>query len=836
MATSTVAAPVTRRVGRIVFRVILISFLLVFLGIAGTLVYFFRIAHIALAQLDGEITVSGLQSPVDIVRSSQGVPHITASSLEDLFFTQGYVTAQDRLWQMDMTRRFAGGELSEILGASGGTSAGTSRFTGAPRRGFTWLDHDKQQRVLRLRAVAERLAAQLPARDLKFFEAYARGVNAFIQQHPKSLPVEFRLLEYKPRPWTVTDSVLIGLNMSQLLNPQYETEYWREKIGAKLSPELMADLYPLTSWRDRPPASAANDGAAVLTVPEEPEDDKSKGDETNGDETRGITQSHRTGLDCEACLPGSNNWVVSGAHSTTGKPLLSNDMHLPHQIPGVWYEIQLHSGQFNVEGFSLPGMPFVIVGHNQRIAWGFTNLNPDVQDLFIENFNSSGEYQAPTGWEKPEVDHEVIHVKGHADVALDIVVTRHGPIISDLLPGETRKLALEWIIYDSRNVGIPLFDVDSAQNWDEFRKAFSQFATPSQNVVYGDVDGNIGYQAMGFVPIRASGDGTVPEPGADGAHDWTGYLDFDQLPSLYDPPSGVIATANGRIAPDGYPYLLATQWFPPYRTERIYHVLESKPKLSPDDMLALQTDITSDYDHFFADHFVYAIDHNPKSSDRARKAADVMRGWDGRMTADSAAPTIEVIAREVLWKLLLEAKLGNDWSNYEWSESSVALETIVQNQPDHWLPPGYSNFNELLTAAVEKAASNGPDDLPTWKYGKEFPIEITHPVLGVIPILGRWTAPGKLPQSGGTYTVKQVGRRFGPSERMTVDFSDLDHSHFNIVLGESGQFLSPYYLDQWDAWYHNTTFTLPYSDEAVSAARQHELKLQPSGKETADKN
>jgi penicillin amidase len=395
------------------------------------------------------------------------------------------------------------------------------------------------------------------------------------------------------------------------------------------------------------------------------------------------------------------------------------------------------------------------------------------------------------------------------------------------LPGETRKLALQWIIYDSKNVGIPLFDVDSAQNWEEFCKAFSQFATPSQNVVYGDVDGHIGYHAMGFVPIRAEGDGTVPQPGADGKHDWTGYLPFDQLPSLYDPPSGIIATANGRIAPDGYPYLLASQWFPPYRTERIYHVLESKPKLSPEDMLALQTDVTSEYDHFFADHFVYAVDHNPRSTDRARKAADAMRGWDGRMMAESAAPTIEVIARQILWKLLLEPKLGADWSNYEWSESSVALENIVQNQPDRWLPPGYSNFNELLTAAVDKAASFGPPDLSSWKYGDEFPVEINHPVLSAIPILRHWTGPGVQPQSGGTFTVKQVGRRFGPSERMTVDFSDLDRSHFNIVLGESGQFLSPYYLDQWNAWYHNTTFTLAYSDDAVRTARQHELKLEP---------
>lgn len=824
MATRTVAAPVAspRRVGRLILRSLLVLLFLVVLFAVGTYVWFYRMAHASLPQLDGSISVPGLQAPVNVVRDTHGVPHLTASSLEDLFLAQGYITAQDRLWQMDMTRRFAGGQLSEILPASSGPAPFTSRFTGVTRPRTTWLDHDKQQRILRLRAVAERVALQLPARDRKYFEQYARGINLYIEQHRDHLPVEFRLLDYRPSPWTVADSVLVGISMSQLLNPQYETEYWREKIGAKLSPELMADLYPATSWRDRPPASAANDGAAVLDVPEEPQPEGKTPEDGTTKLGPGVILP-----DCESCLPGSNNWTVSGAHSTTGKPLLSNDMHLPHQLPGIWYELQLHSGDFNVTGFSLPGVPFVVVGHNQRIAWGFTNLNPGVQDLFIENFNSSGEYQTPTGWQKPEVDHEVIHVRGKPDVTFDVMVTRHGPIISDLLPGENRKIALEWIIYDSHPMNTPLFDLDSAQNWEQFRRAFSQWSTPSQNVVYADVDGHIGYQAMGFVPIRASGDGTVPTSGADGKHDWTGYLPFDKLPSLYDPPSGIIATANGRITPDGYPYLLATQWFPPYRTERIYHVLESKAKFSPDDMLALQTDVTSEYDRFFADRFVYAIDHNPKASERARKAADVMRGFDGRMAIDSASPTIEVIARQVLWKLLLEAKLGNDWINYEWSESSVALENIVQNQPDRWLPPGYGSFNELLTAAVDKAASYGPSDLKSWKYGDEFPVEINHPLFGGIPIVSRWTGPGRLPQSGGTYTVKQVGRHFGPSERMTVDFSNLDGSHFNIVLGESGQLFSPYYMDQWDAWYNNKTFSMPYSDKAVEEAKSHELRLAP---------
>jgi penicillin amidase len=822
MATTTVSAPASRRSFlRILFRIIF--WLLLLLVIAGTLAFFwfYHAARSSLAQLDGTIILSGLQSPVSVMRDEHGVPHITAANMEDLFFAQGYVTAQDRLWQMDMTRRAVGGEMAEIFPASSGPAQPVSRATAALRPRQTWVDYDKQQRILRLRVVAERVARQLPARDRAFFEAYARGVNAYIDQHRDNLPIEFRILGYKPRPWSAAESLLIGIGMSQLLNPQYETEYWRGKIAEKLSPQLMADLYPPDSWRDHPPASEAGLPQSGATISNPALLSQHTSSSLNfADQNAG----------CESCLPGSNNWVVSGAHTVSGKPLLSNDMHLPHRVPGVWYELQLHSGDFNIEGFSLPGVPFISVGHNQRIAWGFTNLNPDVQDLFIENFNSTGEYQTPTGWQKPEIDHQIIHVKGQPDVAFDVVVTRHGPIISSLFPGETRQIALGWMIYDPRGITVPLFDLNAAQNWEQFRKALSQFATPSQNVVYADVDGNIGYQAMGFAPIRASGDGTVPVSGADGNHDWTGYVPFDKMPSIYNPPSGIIATANAKITPEGYPYVLATQWYPPYRTARIYQLLKSGKKFSPADMLAIQTDITSEYDRFFADKFVYAIDHSSKATDRTRKAADVMRGWDGRMLAGSAAPTIEVRTRRFLWEMLLESKLGNDADNYEWSEAAVALENIVDKQPARWLPPGYSNFNDLLTAAVEKAIKDAPADLQSWKYGDVYPVVISHPIFSAFPILhGHMSiaGPGTHPQSGGGYTVKQVGRGFGPSERMTVDFSNLDASTFNIVLGESGQPFSPHYMDHWDAWYNNKTFTLAYSTTAVEGAKKHEVRLEP---------
>ena len=319
------------------------------------------------------------------------------------------------------------------------------------------------------------------------------------------------------------------------------------------------------------------------------------------------------------------------------------------------------SGDFDVIGVTLPGMPYVIVGHNRYIAWGFTNLGPAVEDVFIEKFNDKGEYLTPQGWVQPEHRKEIIRVKGKPEVNVDVVVTRHGPIITSLVPGETRQLALQWIIYKPNVSRIPFFQVNSAKNWDEFRAAFSTFGAPGQNVVYADVDGHIGYQATGFVPIRAAGDGSLPVPGDTDAYEWTGFIPYDQMPRVFDPPSGIIATANGRITPDGYPYSMSIEWDAPYRTERIYKLLGRPMKFSPADMLAIETDVVSELDRFCAERFVYAIDHTPKASERAKVAADLMRNWDGAMSTDSPAPTIAYVSRGKLNELILKPKLGDEW-------------------------------------------------------------------------------------------------------------------------------------------------------------------------------
>jgi penicillin G amidase len=877
-ATSVRTSPSTQLrhgTARRILSYVVFVLLLVMIGSFGVLYWG---ARSALPQLDGAISLAGISSKVRVIRGEHGVPTIEAVSLEDLFFAQGYVTAQDRLWQMDIMRRAAAGELSEVIGPD-------------------TIKIDREQRILGLRAAAEAALKNVSPRDRTFFEAYARGVNAFLESHRDRLSLEFRILKYQPRRWSVSDSLLVGARMVEDLNHSSNAPAMtQEKILAKLGPQLTSDLYVNSSWRDRPPTDMRRIEAAPGDKGKSGEDEDEEEVDPDGGASRltegpepsfplvknGKTEPVRSprlhanltadtdlGPDFldpnftvsaliqrqeELFRPGSNNWVVSGQHTVSGKPLLSNDMHLDHQMPNLWYAAHLKTttGDFDVAGVTLPGIPFVIVGHNQRIGWGFTNVGPTVEDDYIEEFNAQGQYKTPAGWIEPEHRSETIRVKGKDDVTLDVVTTRHGPIITELLPGETRKIALRWTLQDG--MGLVFFDVNSAHNWAEFRKAFSNFGAPGQNVMYADVDGHIGYQATGRVPIRTQGDGRLPVNGSDDAHGWKGWIPFDEMPRIYDPPSGILATANGRIAPDGYKYSISTEWEAPWRTDRIYRVLESGKKFAPADMLALQTDVFSTYDRLCADKFVYAVDHAAHASDRAKRAVEILRDWDGRMSANSAAPTIETKARQELQRLLLEPKLGAapsgrgevnrgelSWKSYRWAMSSVWLENVLTREPVRWLPPGVADYENLLTTTIENvvkqddgaaksssaAGSGAPSDLNQWAWGKYYQVKIDHPVLGQLPLIGRYTEPGIHPLSGSNLTVKAVGRNFGASERLTWNFANFDESTLNLVTGESGIFLSPYYMDQWPAWYGGSTFPFPFTVAATEQRRAHELTLQP---------
>src|SRR6266545_1206346 len=425
-------------------RLLAIVLLLVVLGLVSGGVWLYHAARVSLPQLDGKLIVSGLSATVKVVRDRHGVPHITAANLPDLFFAQGYVTSQDRLWQMDMARRSAAGELSEIL---------------SPRLfGQGVLRADKRQRVLGVRVAAEQAAGALGGEEKMYAEAYARGVNAYIASHKGSLPPEFRLLRYEPRSWTSTDTCLVIAAMTQDLQFFFVQHMWlREKVLARLGPQLAADLYPSTSWRDHPPTATAPN--VTQSSPDATKLREADG-ERNQKEHRAMhelllpewLQAKVRTFDNSLLLAGSNNWVVSGRHTVTGKPLLSNDMHLSHRVPGVWYESHLMAPGFDVAGVTLAGVPFVIVGHNKRIGWGFTNLGPATYDLYIENVNDKDEYQTPSGWQKLQHRRELINVRNGQKIVIDVPLTRHGPIISDVFPGEKRKLALRWTLYEPTTI------------------------------------------------------------------------------------------------------------------------------------------------------------------------------------------------------------------------------------------------------------------------------------------------------------------------------------------------------------------------------------------------
>ena len=818
---------------------------LIVLAVAVGLLWLRSRTIASLPVLDGDVKLAGLSAPVVVRRDGHGVPHIDAANEDDLFVAQGYVTAQDRLWQMDLYRRNANGELAEILGSS-------------------LVNRDIAQRVFGFGKMARRIYANLPADDRRRLDDYARGVNLFIAQHQDKLPVEFRVLMYKPKPWSGEDSVSVGMMMVDMLDTHWDVKMAREKIAAKLNnPKLEGDLYPVGSWRDRPPTGEVIDLTQPRPAPPPVSDDeddertqasagpctaiispchpeRSEGSAVApASPADGVNLSHLRALlglpDCDGCAAGSNNWVIAGKHTASGKPLLSNDMHLSLTEPNIWYMADLRAPGFHAAGVTLPGMPFVIAGHNEHVAWGFTALFGDVQDLYVERLQGDNYQANDASWKPLTIDHEVIHVRGKPDVTVDVRSTDHGPLINPILSmwgsNDDRPIALKWSLYDPTLNTLPLFAMNSASNWSEFSTALAAWCWPTQNVVYSDDQGHIAYHAVGRVPIRPNG--MAGRPITDTQHEWNAYIAFDAMPAAFDPPSGFLATANSRVTIDKSPYPLTLEWMDSYRTERIYKSLQGRDGLTAKDMIAVQTDIYSDVDQELAHRFAYAIDHAAGADDRLHKAADLMRTWDGRLTIDSAAASVVTQARAALRPLILEPKLGALAKEYRWAESNFAEEEIVMHGSSDWLPAGYKDWDALLTEAVRRGMQKtrehpaAPHDVSQWAYGSWHVVDIEHPLAPFLPVVSRIAGTGPQPLSGDTTTVKQVGRDFGPSQRFTMDWSNVDGSTEDIVLGESSNPYSPYFRDQWTDYYGGTTFALPFTPAAVAVETRHTLRLTP---------
>jgi len=776
-------------------------------AIVGAALWLYHRTRASLPQLDGTIPAPGLSARAEVFRDAHGVPHIRAQSLPDVLFAQGYVTAQDRLWQMELSRLHAEGRLSEVFGDR-------------------TLRMDIESRALGLPRVAEQALGDLDPAARVLLASYTRGVNAFIESHRDRLPLEFLLLRDQPQPWRDVDGVAVALNLSTALSQTWGDDLMRERVTAKLGEDLARDVFPEKSLLDTPVADIS------AQAPIKPSERKSTTRLEDGDFERPPLAALLAPLDISSPEGGgSNNWVLNGSHTRSGKPLLAGDPHLGHSVPSVWYMIHLKAPGLDVTGVSLAGLPLVVIGHNDRIAWTMTNTGPDVQDLYAETFNprDPNKYLHNGQWVAAEVRDEVIRVRGRRDYPLTVKVTRHGPVISH---EGNRDLALRWTALEPHAIRLPLLAINQASNWQEFTTALWDFTVPMQNFVYADMDGNIGFYAAGLVPIRKQGDGTVPVPGSTDDYDWTGFIPFDRLPHAFNPPSGMIATANGRIVPDGYPFLITRKWEAPFRTARIFELLRAGNSFLPADMLRIQTDIETREDAWLAQQLLSAAAHGEPEGADAQYALSVLKGWDGQARADSAATLVCEVTRRALLERLLKPKLGDNLSGYHWPMSTIFLQNVLEQNLTRWLPPGDADFHVTLMKSLEEGVRRIPSLVHSqshtaWRWGDTIPLTFHHPLSARVPLLGRLLDVGPFPQAGTGTTVKQTTPRLGPSMRMVVDFSNFDRSMQNITLGESGQVFSPYYRDQFEAWYTGRSFPMLFSDAAVEKGTVHKLVLVP---------
>lgn len=751
-------------------------------------------------RLNGTLTLSGLHAPVDIVRDAAGVPHIYAKTTDDAYFALGFVHAQDRLWQMELNRRIAAGRLAEILGAK---AVGTDRFL----------------RTLGVRRNAEKILEHLGPDTRAALDAYARGVNAWLGQHSGPLSPEFLLTGAPaPAPWHPVDSIGWQTMMAWELGSNWSQELLRMRLSQRLSLAQINEFLPpypgdpVIATRDytqlyRQLAGTTGQLAAVAAV---------------------APPSLIEGM-------GSNDWVVAGAESETGKPLLANDPHLGLAAPALWYFAQISAPGLNVIGATLPGIPAVVLGRNDRIAWGFTNTASDVQDLYLEHINPANprQYQTPDGWADFKERTEIIKVKGAPDVTLKVRETRHGPVITGALPVadkaplDAKKYVISFAWTALRPDDLTLqagMKIDRARNWQEFLDATKDFGAPQQNMVYADVDGNIGFVAPARVPIRKPDNdlkGLAPAPGWDARYDWAGFIPFDQLPRQYNPASGRVVTANQKIVGSDYPYFLTSEWTLPYRADRINALLDARPKQSVESFAGIQKDTVS----LAARELLPLVRRLAPRSDRQKAALDTLLGWNGDMGENRPEPLIfNAWMRETSRRIFAD-ELGDALMKDYWEQRNVhqVMVNVLKNKDGQarWCADvtkgkagARQSCDDVLSAALDAALDELEQrygkDMSTWRWGNAHVALSAHRPFDKVGLLASFFDI-RVPTSGDNYTVN-VGRydlsdekepfvsRHAASLRAIYDLSNLENSRFIQSTGESGNVFSPLYRNFVQRW------------------------------------
>jgi penicillin amidase len=753
-----------------------------------------------LSAQDTTSTLAGLKDSVTVRRDSRSIPYLEARNDADLYFVQGYVTGSDRLWQMDLLRRVARGETAEIFGKLA-------------------LEEDKRWRRFGFAKVAEDSLVHLSPELRAALESYARGVNAYVATlDDKTLPVEFRILQYKPREWNATDSVIVGKILADALSSTWRNDLLRASLQT-LPKDRIADLtnqvtpYDVVLFgKDDKNAERGMRNAEFSP----PMNFESVMAASQADEQIRRTSLERIGFYAEE-LAASNNWVISGKRTADGRPMLANDPHLLPNAPGIWYLTHLATPGMRVSGVTFPGVPGIILGHNEQIAWGATNVGPDVQDLYIETFDADGKYKTPAGPSAPIIRREEIKVRGGETVTLDVVETRNGPII---LEDGGKKYALKWTARDAKNSEFEAFYfLNRAKNWNEFKTAIRSYGGATQNFVYADVKGNIGWYAAGRIPLRKVRDGSLPYDGATDDGEWIGNIPFDELPNLYNPSEGFIVTANQRIVGTSYKYTqMSRDAAPPWRGRRIYDLLKSDTKVTMDKVAAIQHDAYNIPVANFAAEVV-------KLNAAAPATIEALKGWDGIMQPDSKAALIAAELRSCSAAKIAAANPG--------VPSGIILTRVldygvIKTRPELWVPKPFTDYASVIRSCDAELASTlqkkyGADPAG-WTWAAVSKSRFPH-ALATAPFVGVQFATPSVGISGSRETPN-VGSFV--SMRHIASPGNWDATRHVIPLGQSGNPESPHYKDQFEAWRTGFPAIFPFTKGAVAASTRLQWTFQPA--------
>ena len=773
----------------------------------------------SLPDLNGEAALPGLKAEVTVLRDKDGIVTIDAGSDLDAYRALGYVHAQDRLWQMDFMRRSAAGRLSEVVGPP------TLRI-------------DRIMRTLGFYSLAEASYDKLSPEVREALDAYTAGVNAYLENRSGALPPEFYLLRYAPEPWRPADSLVWGRLMAIQLSGNWRSELLRARLNAFLKPEQIRALWPEYP-ADAPVAlaglerRAARDPLEALPWSLAPKD-------------------------------ASNSWVLSGSKTTTGQPILANDPHLSLDAPGLWYLVDIRTPEGRIRGASAPGVPFLVLGQNDHLAWGFTTTHSDTQDLFVEKLDPErpDHYLTPEGSRPFETREEVITVRGEEDVVVTVLRSRHGPILDDIADPEDlgsaaktagaetvnaepgTRLALAWpALRDDDLIPQAIYGFNKARNWSEFLAASRFFHSPQQNIVYADMEGNIGLVVPGRVPIRAKGDGRVPVPGWSDEYAWTGFIPFEEMPQGANPESGLYVVANNKIVDDDYPHLITADWPSQYRAARIQEVLDATPKGSIEDSLELQNDILS----IPARSLMPFLLETETRSPQGEKALALLSGWDFKL--DRTRPEA-LIYNNWLNKLnaaLLEDELGPEFESFRRPKTELITRILsgaaaTSEPPLDWCDnvrtAQIESCGEILARSLEESLAETTaalgEDLNAWRWGDVHRATLPHPVLSRIPVISK-IFDISVETDGGAETVKRAGvsfrgpidKRFndrhGAGYRAVYDLANPNNSRFMIATGQSANPLSPYYGSFAERWRDGDYITI--NNIAMKAERR--LILRP---------